>query len=262
MGAPASEGGGSNERPLHDVTLTKGFWMSRYQITQEQYYSVMGGTIPVWFKTHGSRLPVDEVTWYEAIVFCNRLSIKEGLTPVYSISGNTNPKDWGTVPTSSPSAWDAVVMVQGANGYRLPTEAEWEYACRAGTASAYNFFDKTTGTWGTDTISLNQANHDSAYPPGTTTVGAFHPNAWGLYDMHGNVWEWCWDWYGNNYYGVPVASNPDPKGPDFPDNPLTPTRVIRGGCWGNIAQELRSAYRNSFLPSIGGVNVGIRVVRQ
>jgi formylglycine-generating enzyme required for sulfatase activity len=195
--------------------------MGKYEVTQAEYQSVMG-TNPSYFKW--SNLPVEQVSWYDAAEFCNRLSQSEGLTPAYTINGTNVTCNWN------------------ANGYRLPTEAEWEYACRAGTTTPYS-----TG----NNITTSQANFNSG---STKSVGSFAPNPWGLYDMHGNVWEWCWDWYGNYSSG---AQN-NPRGPVSGDN-----RVIRGGGWGIYGQYLRSAIRLdlSLSPSDGADSVGFRLVR-
>jgi formylglycine-generating enzyme required for sulfatase activity len=146
----------------------------------------------------------------------------EGLAPAYRINGTD-------------VRWD-----RAANGYRLPTEAEWEYACRAGTTTAYN-----TG----DTITTDQANYNSN---GTTAVGSYAPNPWGLYDMHGNVWEWCWDWY-EDYTG---AAQTDPAGPSAGGD-----RVLRGGSWGIIGGVIRSADRVDLIPSGRVIYAGFRPVR-
>ncbi|MCL1864829.1 MAG: formylglycine-generating enzyme family protein [Spirochaetes bacterium] len=258
MGSLVTEPGRYDDETQHQVILTNGFYMSKFQVTQKLWKQVMWIN-PSKFK--GDNLPVENVSWYDAIVFCNKLSIKEGFKPVYSISENINPDEWGPTPVDKLKAWDDVVMINGANGYRLPTEAEWEYACRAGTASAFN--------WGTDNITADQANFNAYYPIGsselynnsmpgkykgkTIQVGTFKP-AWGLYDMHGNVYEWCWDWYGADYYSAGPSS--DPNGPASGD-----FRIMRGGSWFSNGQYLRSAYRNYSAPSNKTGYIGFRVAR-
>jgi len=218
MGSPSAGYTIYKEELQHQVTVG-GFYIGKYEVTQEEYQEVIG-TNPSGFK--GDNLPVERVSWFDAIEYCNKRSQKEGLTPAYTINGNK------------------VTWNRGANGYRLPTEAEWEYACRAGTTTPFN-----TG----NDITTGQANYNGKE---TMAVGSFLPNAWGLYDMHGNVWEWCWDWYGNYKSG----SQTDPMGASSGSY-----RVGRGGGWGNSAEDLRSAYRLSLSPNYRNSSVGFRLVR-
>jgi formylglycine-generating enzyme required for sulfatase activity len=208
------------------------FSIGKYEVTQKEWAAVMGSNPSNW---KGDNLPVEKVTWDDAIEYCNRRSQREGLTPAYTRNG------------------DNVTWNKGANGYRLPTEAEWEYACRAGTTGPFN-----TG----NNITTSQANYDGTYPYNgnmkgqyrarTWNVGSGVANSWGLYDMHGNVWEWCWDWYGA-YSG---AAQTDPPGAASGSS-----RVLRGGGGGSGAQDLRSASRNYDTPSSRNNGIGFRLVR-
>ena len=259
MGSPENEPGHSSNETQHEVTLTKGFHMGKYPIIQAQYQAIMGNNPSSFTTSSGgdnpANRPVDRVSWYDAIVFCNRLSIVAGLSPAYYISGSTNPDDWGTIPTDSDATWNAVIVVAGSTGYRLPTEAQWEYACRAGTTSAYN--------WGTNYIDDSKANYIADYVDAnnttagtylgrTTEAGKYAPNAWGLYDMHGNVMEWCWDWYGT-YSSV---AQEDPIGASS-----GPRRVKRGGSGTGYGQYLRSAARATSDPYYRSDYNGFRVLR-
>ena len=190
------------------------------------------------------RRPVEQVNWYNALVFCNKLSIAEGFIPAYRLFNSTNPNDWGTVPASNNTAWNTVEIVANSTGYRLPTEAQWEYACRAGTASAYN-----TGAVVSNDTGWYSANSSVK----THEVGKKPANAWGLYDMHGNVSEWCWDWYGS----YSDSAENDPFGPN------TGTQhIIRNASWGNGAGYMRSAFRTVFHDhGMPASTIGIRLVR-
>ena len=161
----------------------------------------------------GNRLPVESVSWFDAVSFCNSLSQKEGLTPFYAIKGESvQVQDWNGL------------------GYRLPTEAEWEYACRAGTTTRYSLGD--------DENALGQyAWYNANSSSQTHPVGEKQPNAFGLHDMLGNVWEWCWDGYDAGYYAQSPAD--DPRGPD-----RAAYRVFRGGGWGSDPLRVRSASRS------------------
>ncbi|WP_461245852.1 formylglycine-generating enzyme family protein [Treponema sp. R6D11] len=254
MGSPVNEPNRYNDETQHQVTLS-GFKMSKYQVTQEQYQAVMGNaedrTIIDYGK--GDNYPIYYVNWYDAIVFCNKLSIKEGLNPVYSINGSTNPSNWGNIPTNSNETWNAAAMDKNKSGYRLPTEAEWEYACRAGTITPFN-----TG----DNITTDQSNYNGNFPYNgnvtginrgqTTPVENFAPNAYGLYDMHGNLNEWCWDWYKADI----TEDNANPTGVANGTS-----RVERGGYWGDAGQYLRSAYRGKNAPNTRSYMIGFRLVR-
>ncbi|MDR2943096.1 MAG: formylglycine-generating enzyme family protein [Treponema sp.] len=239
--------------PVHSVTLTSGFYMGKYQVTQEQYKAVMENSNPSSFTTAvegesgtPDKLPVETVSWYDTLVFCNKLSIAEGLSPAYKISGSTDPADWGSAPTESDPAWDAVEIVTDSNGYRLPTEAQWEYACRAGTTTAFNNGNDNYDTVGA--IAWYKDNSSSK----THKVGLKTANAWGLYDMHGNLAEWCWDRYG----GYSGSAQTDPVGPSS-----GAPRVIRGGGWNGSAQGVGSAFRFIEYPISRKNNLGFRLLR-
>ena len=215
MGSPEDEPGRYDNETQHSVTLTRGFWMLETEVTQAMWQSVMG-TDPSHFK--GAQNPVECVSWTECDEFCDKLSSKLGLT------------------------------------LSLPTEEQWEYACRAGTTTAYSFGSSLNG---------QEANCNGNYPYGTSTKGpylektvpvkSYAPNAWGLYDMHGNVMEWCQDWYDSDYYAESPMS--DPTGPSS-----GPYRVFRGGSWSDYAQGCRSSCRNGDTLGNGNTGLGFRVV--
>ena len=229
MGSPEDELGRDNDETQHQVTLTRGYWMGKYEVTQAQYEAIMGKN-PSYFK--GADLPVEQVTW-DAMTFCAKLTEQERAA--------------GRLP-------------EGYE-YTLPTDAQWEYACRAGTTTALNsgknlsdkeqcpemdemgWYGYNTGEYDSDG---NHTNKGKTYP-----VGQKLPNAWGLYDMHGNVWEWCLDWYGGDY---PVSAVTDPTGPISGSR-----RMIRGGSFYRGASYCRSACRDYGSPNRRYGDCGFRV---
>lgn len=237
MGSPPGERGRDGGETPHQVTITKPFFMQTTEVTVEGWETVMGRA-PSRFRN--PQRPVDQVTWFDTIVYCNRRSQQEGLKPCYYGDERLSTVFEGTPPVEKGLVfWDAT-----APGYRLPTEAEWEYGCRAGTSTAYPWGDSLpdrTHCWFRD--NAGSASHD---------VGETAANAWGLRDMNGNVAEWCWDWYG------PLTGEParDPTGP-----PRGELRVQRGGSWKTAAAACRSAARLGFAPGNRSATLGFRVVR-
>ena len=234
--------GDTDELPTHQVTLSS-FYMGKYEVTQQGWLDIMGGN-PSYFTGDLNR-PVEKVSWYAILVYCNKRSIAESLTPVYTISGSTNPNNWGVIPTSSNATWNAVICNWNANGYRLPTEAEWEYTARGGTNNPDYLYA------GSNTIS-NVAWYSSNSDSNTHTVGTKAANGLGIYDMSGNVYEWCWDWYGSYDSGTQT----DPRGVDSGSN-----RVLRGGGWYGDAVNCRVADRVNFALYSSSDFIGFRVSR-
>ena len=214
MGSPVTEKYRCDDETQHEVTISKPFYLGKYPVTQAQWQTVMGYN-PSCLLHKGERLPVENVSWEDAVSFCNKVNQKTG------------------------------------QGFCLPTEAQWEYACRAGTTTPFYFGSELNGT---------QANCNGNYPYGTTIkgprlgktspVGSYPANGWGLHDMHGNVLELCLDWYGA--YGNSRVT--DPQGAQSGEK-----RVMRGGSWFNFALYCRSAYRNSYNPIFHDITVGFRV---
>ena len=241
-----------NVTSVHTVTLS-GFYIGKYEVTQEQYIAVMGAN-PSSFTANAdageiqNRRPVEMVSWYDALVFCNKLSITEGLTPAYRISGKTDPAAWGKTPVTGNAVWNAVTMVSGSTGYRLPTEAQWEYAAKGGS-SAYNTYKIYSGGDTIDDMAWYSGN--SNYK--THEVGKKEPNELGIYDMSGNVYEWCWDRVGD--YSSTAETDPIGAPAGFS------VRVSRGGGWNTSAMYVRSAYRLGYNPFYQRYFIGFRVVR-
>jgi formylglycine-generating enzyme required for sulfatase activity len=243
MGSPAGEAERTAGEVQHEVAITRPFYMGVYEVTQGEYAKVMGepraaGKYNQWnwgarFAAAGGGLdhPMENVAWRQAVEFCKRLSAMDD-------------------------------EKRAGRKYRLPTEAEWEYACRAGTTTPFHYGDA---------LSSKQANFNGLFPYGgaekgiyrrqTMKVGSFAPNAFGLYDMHGNVAEWCSDYYDKDYYRH--SPREDPQGPAqgvLPTDYKDFYRVVRGGSWLDEGRACRSAYRYRAMPSDGYHMIGFRVV--
>ena len=220
MGSPTTETGRSTNETEHDVSLTKGFYLGKYEVTQAQYEAVMSGNTNSLSATpsnwpNNPNRPVEQVSWDDVQIFLTRLNASE------QAAGRL------------PSGWS----------YVLPTESQWEYACRAGTTTVYS--------WG-DTIDGSKANYSISGLSQTTDVGQYAANPWGFFDMHGNVFEWTADWYGATYpTGNPVV---DPTG-----EASGSTRVRRGGSCNSVGSSLRSARRLDYAPGARHFSIGLRV---
>jgi len=264
LGRELGTAGGSDTAPVSTVTMT-GFRIGKYPVTQEQYY-IVTGTWPSFFTgTNNSSdttvtpafdrniLPVETVSWYDVIVFCNLLSVIEGLTPAYEMQDfentsiwTTDTARWGAVPTSSDTRWNAVRVVAGSTGYRLPTEAQWEYAAKGGNGSPGNF--TFAGSNNANEVAWHSWNSGSR----TSEVGRLEPNGLGIYDMSGNVYEWCWDWFGS----YTSDAKTDPTGAVSGS-----FRVARGGSWNSDASFSRSVNRYGGGPSARWNDFGFRLLR-
>jgi formylglycine-generating enzyme required for sulfatase activity len=308
MGSPYDEPESNDNETPHQVTLTEGFYMGKYPVTQKQWIGIMGYNDSRWPESENDyyvdrweEFPVETISWYEAILYCNLLSMDEGFSPAYTmykefapnagdwgitdnwidIPGNwsTDPEDWGALPLnydSNPTRWNNVRVVAGSGGYRLPTEAQWEYACRAGTTTPFNTGNNITAPSGDEDGYIifdnngnfigGQANYWGMNPYNngpsggvfvqTIPVGMFAPNAWGLYDMHGNVTEWVWDRYGS-YTRPGMMTDTDPTGPATGSY-----RIRRGGSYWDDGREVRSAYRSHIEnPRYYHDTIGFRVIR-
>jgi formylglycine-generating enzyme required for sulfatase activity len=221
-----------SERPTRGVRIGLPFLLGVYPVTQAQYAAITGSAPLSLFRGRDDH-PVDTISWLDAVRFCNLLSASDGLKPYYEIRP------------------DGRVQERGGTGYRLPTEAEWEYACRAGSEASFHFGDEAE-----DLVryAWYQRNSESS----THSVGKLLPNGFGLHDMHGNVWEWCWDWYAPYPSRSPGDGSPllDPRGPAEGRE-----RVLRGGSWNADIHQLRSAARNSYDPEEPLWYFGFRLAR-
>lgn len=229
MGSPASDqDAGSDEKPQHLVTISKDFYVGQYEVTQGEWEAVMGSN-PSSFK--GANRPVENVSWDDAQAFIQKLNQKEG-----------------------------------TNSYRLLTEAEWEYSARAGSTTRYSFGDdaeRLCEYGNVADLTAKETNKDwtvanckDGVGAETAAVGRYRPNAWGLYDMHGNVWEWVQDWYQGDYYKSSPSSDPS-----YLTKNSNTHRVLRGGSWLSKPQDLRAAYRYVIYPSVRDFNIGFRLAK-
>ncbi len=229
----------NNEHPQHRVQISKSIFIGVYQVTQEEFHNIMEYNPSV--STDQGRCPVDSVTWYSAADFCNKMSDAEGLARYYDLKG-VKKRASGLIDKAD-------VHVLGGDGYRLPTEAEWEYCCRAGSITPWYFGDLIVEV-GQYAWYFDNAGGE------THPIGLKKPNSWGLFDMHGNIMEWCHDWYGEFYYQQCADDEREPSGPD---NGIA--RVLRGGAWQFGAEATRSAYRNSSNPEAASSVIGFRICR-
>ena len=216
------------ELPLHEVTVDP-FYIAKYEVTQAEYKWVMGNNPSYYYWYADDNNPVESVTWFKAVEYCNLRSIQEGLTPCYDTS------EW--------------TCDFAANGYRLPTEAEWEYAARGASNNPDYLY---SGSDDVDSVAVYWGVNEEHE---TKPIGSKLPNKLGIYDMSGNVFEWCYDWYAD--YSNEAQLNP--TGPNTGSK-----RVVRGGCWGNSQTYCRLSNRSSFVPSLNPFDdhyFGFRLVR-
>ncbi len=236
-----------------NTSYVDAFYISDTEVTRHQFTSVTGLDDPSYTGVSTSMDdPVQKVNWYHALVFCNKLSIQDGLTPVYTISGSTDPAVWGVVPVEDNDTWNSVIANWSASGYRLPTEMEWMWAAIGAVNGATGYTKAFAGSTGTNAIGdyawTSENSNNTTHPVGTKL-----PNELGLYDMSGNVWEWCWDWYGG--YPTGTISNYRGVASGF-------SRVIRGGGWNTDASGATVAHRNfQYFPYDQYVRIGFRIVR-
>lgn len=234
-----------DELPVHEVSLRQ-FYVGKYEITQSQWAAIMPNDSLIFNVGMGATYPVYHVSWYDAVTFCNRLSVREGFTPCYYADPN-----FATVFDSLVGRAKMTVNVHWnttADGYRLPTEAEWEYVARGAQAS------KNYAYAGSDSIKIVAIHNENNLEKGGNQVGSKSPNELGLYDLSGNEWEWTWDWYLENYY----ENSPEcqPIGPLWSEY-----KVCRGGNWRSQAAHARIANRIGLHPGLRTFNIGFRVAR-
>lgn len=233
--------GNSSETPFHRVTLSS-FYLDKFEVSQAMFIDIMGYN-QAYF-TGDSLRPVEQISWYDAIEFCNRRSLLEGLKPCYTYTGygtdcNNWPYGWNTAVNNS------IICNWNADGYRLPSEAEWEYAAKGGTLASETEY---AGSNDPQSVGWYVANSDAIPHP----IGLKTPNGLGLYDMSGNVWEWCWDW-ATNYTSANLTN---PYG--AADGTY---RILRGGSWYYSESFMRANLRGMVIPAIRYLDIGFRCAR-
>lgn len=243
------------------------FYIGATEVTQEEFEAMMGYNPSFYVgESKGKKVtegevqekrPVEKITWYEAVMYCNKLSVSRGLTPVYTkeVDGvdEADVTLWGDVPEKANKEWNAIKWNREANGYRLPTEAEWEFAAKGGklsaekTSAGFNFYDEDVKHYVWGAMNAKEKTHE---------VGLKEKNELGLADMNGNVWEWCWDWFSENFYKKEAAAEKDTAGPSIADY-----RVVRGGSWEDEDETITVFGRGSSSPHLPSRRVGFRIAR-